>query len=77
MKKAEAKSETLRLFGEWTKASGIKLPHESDAWDFFYFLQTEHPHVLRFQSRADKWRVVHGWLIHGEHIIPGHRKRYA
>ena len=30
---------------------------------FFYFLQSEKPHLLDFKYRGDKWQIVHAWLL--------------
>ncbi len=30
---------------------------------FFYFLQSEKPHLLEFPHQGDGWQTVHGWLL--------------
>jgi len=63
--KAEAKQHVVRLFREWAATHGKPLPYDSSdgGLSFFYWLERNHADALRFRSRADKWQLVHGWLL--------------
>jgi hypothetical protein len=70
MTKAEAKPRITRLFHEWASIKGKRVPYDSPdgGLTFFYWLQSDHPEVLSFRSSADKWQVVHGWLLQA-HLV--------
>ncbi len=58
----------IQILSEWVdwrvenlvrdeQASGI------DGVVFYDFLQKEKPHLLDFGRKADKWQIVHAWLV--------------
>ncbi len=65
MRQVEAKFLILHEWEGWwannqehgEEASGI------DGVAFYAFLQKEKPHLLDFGRKADKWQIVHAWLV--------------
>jgi hypothetical protein len=59
MTQTEAK---MRILAEWRARMGRQQRRTSDALIFFGDIQRNHPELLSFESKDDKWQKVKGWL---------------
>lgn len=65
MTQDQAKPAVLRLFREWVDDNCKTIPYADAEGGFIFYswLRKEHPEVLAFRARGDKWQTVHGWLL--------------
>lgn len=61
--KAEAETRIISEWYRWIAKNPVPNPTGRDALAFFRYLEQEHRYLLEFRSYADRWQVVHGWLL--------------
>jgi hypothetical protein len=60
MTQTEAK---MRILAEWRSRMGRQPRTAREALIFFGDIQQNHPELLSFESKDDKWQKVKGWLL--------------
>ncbi len=58
----------IQILAEWVdwRAKNLVRGETASGMDgvvFYDFLQKEKPHLLDFGRKADKWQIVHAWLV--------------
>jgi hypothetical protein len=66
MKKKEAEQAILHAWDVW--AANPATSNLNDGMAFFTHLQRQRPDLLDFKYSGDKWKAVHGFLIHGRRV---------
>ncbi len=65
MKQDDAEIQILAEWVDW-RAENLVRGEKASGFDgvvFYDFLQKEKPHLLDFGRKADKWQIVHAWLV--------------
>jgi hypothetical protein len=65
MIREEARAAVIREWDLWVPKN-LKPGQNAKGMDgmtFFVYLEREHPELLNFRGRGDKWQDVHGWLL--------------
>jgi hypothetical protein len=63
LKRDEAKQRIIAEWHPWILSTHITNANENDGFAFFHFIYNEHPQLLNFKARGDKWQHVHSWLL--------------
>ena len=56
-----------RIVGQWRhyeRRAGFN--RDMEMAEFFRWLETDHPELLRFRFHGSKWEVVRAWLVRAE-----------
>ena len=61
----EAKRLVVREWDDWAAANLDPSQEASGTHGlvFYVYLEQNHPELLKFPARGDRWQTVHGWLL--------------
>ena len=69
MLQSEAKDKLMKEFDEWKQKNGFEgIPTESDALQFYAYIESDKPHLLNFKCAGDKWQKLKSWLYDSSRI---------